>query len=145
MKPDYHVDLNRHLAQCEQNYARICMLLRDLDAGEQREFGLEQQKIRLKVQEQAPYTTLVELSQHSAVSKWLPEQRLQIRVCHDARVAEVVASQGVRQVLARYDYPNQRMLQRDEKRQLNRFLGEWLGHCIDSGLSLEVNEIINAL
>ncbi len=145
MAADYHIDLSNHLAQCEANYARACMLLRDLDAGDAREFCIDRQRIRLKVLECAPYTTMVELSQGSRVSKWLPEQQLQIRVCHDARVAEVVSSQGIRQFRARYTYPNERMLQRDEKRQLNVFLGEWLGHCIDSGHSLEVDEIISAL
>ncbi len=145
MAGDYHVDLNHHLAQCESNYARVCMLLRGLDCGDAREFGVNGQRISLKVLECAPYTTLVEMSQCDSVTEWLPEQQLQIRVCHDARVAEVICSQGVRRVAARYAYPNRQMLQRDEKRQLNVFLGEWLGHCIDSGVSLEVDEIINAL
>ena len=34
-----------------------------------------------------------------------------------------------------YPYPNEQMLQPDEKYQLNHFLGEWLGYCQRHGLS----------
>ena len=36
-----------------------------------------------------------------------------------------------------YEYPNPRMRARDEKAQVNRFLGEYLAMCLRYGLSLE--------
>ncbi|EMP84373.1 hypothetical protein VC116063_002770 [Vibrio cholerae O1 str. 116063] len=36
---------------------------------------------------------------------------------------------------ARYDYPNENMVQPDEKAQLNRFLGDWLTFCLKHGIS----------
>lgn len=34
-------------------------------------------------------------------------------------------------------YPNEQMLQPDEKFQLNQFLGEWLGYCQRNGQSAQ--------
>jgi len=46
---------------------------------------------------------------------------------------EVGMFQSHRSVAARYQYPNERMYQQDEKAQQNRFLTEWLEHCLHSG------------
>ncbi len=63
---------------------------------------------------------------------------LDVRLYHDAGLAEVVVSPGSGQShygqwLPRYDYPNVRMYQRDEKSQLNQFLGELLAICLSQG------------
>ena len=42
-----------------------------------------------------------------------------------------------RQVRVRYEYPNRDMYQHDEKAQQNRFLGEWLSHCLNHGHACE--------
>ena len=51
----------------------------------------------------------------------------------DARMAEVISSQGIQQVKPRYDYPNKHMHQQDEKQQINQFLNEWLQLCLAHG------------
>ena len=58
---------------------------------------------------------------------------LDIRLYHDAQLAEVVSSKGCRQFAARHDYPNQQMYQRDEKAQINQFLGELISFCLVKG------------
>ena len=59
--------------------------------------------------------------------------RMSIRLYHDACIAEVISSQDVFQVKPRYDYPNKRMHQQDEKQQINQFLNEWLHLCLAHG------------
>jgi uncharacterized protein YqiB (DUF1249 family) len=46
---------------------------------------------------------------------------------------EVGVFQSHRRIAARYAYPNTRMYQQDEKSQQNRFLAEWLEHCLHNG------------
>jgi uncharacterized protein YqiB (DUF1249 family) len=58
---------------------------------------------------------------------------LDVRLYHDAAVAEVIAWQGHRRFQARHEYPNRKMYQRDEKAQLNKFLGELLEFCLTQG------------
>jgi uncharacterized protein YqiB (DUF1249 family) len=58
-------------------------------------------------------------------------------VYHDARMAEVVTFAHLRRVFPHYDYPNPAMHQPDEKAQWNRFLGEWLSHCLRHGVPLD--------
>jgi len=52
--------------------------------------------------------------------------KMVIRMYHDARMAEVISNQDIRQVKPRYDYPNVHMHLPDEKQQINQFLKEWL-------------------
>ena len=56
-----------------------------------------------------------------------------IRLYHDARMAEVLSTQDIKQVKSRYDYPNNQMHQQDEKQQTNQFLNEWLHLCLRLG------------
>ncbi len=53
-----------------------------------------------------------------------------VRLYHDADVAEVVKCQHHRQFSSRYEYPNEEMHQIDEKARINQFLGELLSHCL---------------
>lgn len=61
----------------------------------------------------------------------------EVRLYHDASVAEVIAWEGNRRFKARHDYPNPRMYHSDEKAQLNRFLGELLEFCLTQGRILD--------
>jgi hypothetical protein len=63
----------------------------------------------------------------------LASYSLDVRLYHDAQLAEVVSSRGCRQFAARHEYPNQQMHQRDEKAQLNQFLSELIGFCLVKG------------
>ena len=58
---------------------------------------------------------------------------LDVRLYHDADVAEVVAWQGHRRFRVRNEYPNPHMYHCDEKAQLNQFLGELLEFCLVQG------------
>jgi uncharacterized protein YqiB (DUF1249 family) len=84
------------------------------------------------------------LSEKQLPVKQLPEEQwyfdnslnvysLDVRLYHDATVAEVIAWEGRRQFRARHTYPNCNMYHSDEKAQLNRFLGELLAFCLQYG------------
>ena len=142
----YSIDLAAQQAECEANYARLLQLLPDMAEVDHRDFAIpmpgdtQARRFRLSVTERCKYTTMLELSQLPADST-LPWQGgaadFSLRVYHDARMAEVVSYNHHRNLRASYDYPNRGMYQRDEKIQLNRFLGEWLSHCLTHGHSLE--------
>lgn len=139
--PRTRVDLSALLARCEINYQRLQALLPEREVGQVREFvlgdGNGHLRCQLAVEEAAPYTTLLRVRQPAQTSPWLPVIDMQVRVCHDAAVAEVVTCQGVRQVRPAYDYPNDAMHQPDEKKGWNAFLGEWLALCHQQGHEVE--------
>jgi len=136
----YNVDLSAHLAECELNYVRLCRLLARMDAGDSREFAIgEGLRVRIVVTERAPYTSMLDIRQQHFSLPQLDSQ-MTVRVYHDAGVAEVASFEGCYRVLAKNDYPNRKMHQRDEKQQWNRFLGEWLQHCLAQGRSLSKTE-----
>jgi len=74
---------------------------------------------------------------------WLNPLRIDARAYHDAGMLEVtdfagfdgapVASTTHRRVQGRYSYPNPAMHQQDEKLQQNKFLADWLSHCLHFG------------
>jgi uncharacterized protein YqiB (DUF1249 family) len=134
MKVRYKVDLN---------YLRLMKLFPDMANGGERRIGLRhdgEHVLRLIAREQTAYTTLLELSQGArdgGRDSWFKLPILMLRLYHDARVAEVLSWEGVRQIRPRYDYPNRQMYHQDEKAQWNRFLGEWLSHCLKYGYHLE--------
>lgn len=135
-KRRYQVDLAAVQAECELNYSRLLRLLREFP-DDSRCFGVgAHQQLSVHVVERCPYTTTLEIAPSP-----LPHDGeapcMTVRVYHDARLAEVVACAGRRRVQPRYDYPNEDMLQPDEKAQWNRFLGEWLSYCLQHGFSLD--------
>lgn len=139
------IDLSAQLAECEANYARIMRLLPDMETVNHREFGVELpngQSVRfcIEVIERCKYTTMLELYQqqgHEAATPWSPAPCFALRVYHDARMTEVTRFDRQQALRASYDYPNNKMFQRDEKTQLNTFLGEWLQHCLKYGHVLD--------
>jgi uncharacterized protein YqiB (DUF1249 family) len=141
VKKRYQVDLAAEQAECAANYARLQRLLPALarsGAGPDRHaFGVGvDQQLHFAVTERGPYTTTLEISQPPrGIPTLVP--RLVARVYHDARLVEVVAFTSRRRVRPRYEYPNPTMYQPDEKAQWNRFLGEWLSHCLQHGLSMD--------
>ena len=55
--PNYQVDLNAHLADCEMNYLRLQKLLPDaLQAGDELCIGVGNHALNIRVRECAPYT-----------------------------------------------------------------------------------------
>jgi uncharacterized protein YqiB (DUF1249 family) len=142
----YVTDLKSLQGECTANYVRLERLLGDIEAGESRELELISHGrslgfLCLEVQEQAPYTTIVRVSQRSVLDSVLASPRMRVHLYHDVRMAEVTDFQRQRHFDGRYRYPNARMHQPDEKLQLNRFLGEWLSHGLAHGHVLDLPEL----
>lgn len=142
LRERYRVDLVELQATCEANYARLMRLLPDMRSNQSsRRVALSQGEhllgiLALEVLEACPYTTTLQVRQEHSLP-WLPVPQLEVRVYHDARMAEVVGAENARRLRSIYPYPNAAMHQPDEKTQLNLFLGEWLGHCLACGHELE--------
>ena len=132
----YCVDLSAAQAECEANYWRLQRLLHAFTEDD-RCFAIgEHLQLRISVKERSPYTTFLEIEQaHTAIPALA--SNVSVRVYHDAQLAEVAAFAHLRRVLPRYDYPNPAMHQPDEKAQWNRFLGEWLSHCLQHGVPID--------
>ncbi len=163
MKLGYNVDLASHLVTCEANYRRLRRLMPNVWDQDQWHYicgyiaGAES-TLAIEVLDRARYTTTISLvctnplvkpsryryltSYESAMSAlWLESKnvvcRLQIRLYHDACLAEVVAMQQYRRFESRYQYPNADMHQADEQARLNSHLSEILGHCLKNGRTSE--------
>jgi uncharacterized protein YqiB (DUF1249 family) len=142
LRERYRLDLVELQTTCTANYARLMRLLPDMrERLGTRRVALSQGEqllgvLALEVVEACPYTTTVHLRQEHSLP-WLPVPPLQVRVYHDARMAEVIGADNARGFRTTYLYPNTAMHQPDEKAQLNQFLGEWLGHCLACGHELQ--------
>ncbi len=130
----YRVDLAADQATCAANYVRLQRLL--AVAGDCAAFGVGAGiELHLQLVERSRYTDTLTLRQFGLGLASLAPQ-LTVRLYHDARLAEVTGFANRRRVLPLYDYPNPAMHQPDEKAQWNRFLGDWLSHCLQHGHSL---------
>ena len=132
-KKAFKLDLRELHALCEANYARLMMLFPDYETCNSREFAVGSALVRLDVKERCRYTTIFHLHQQRAEPRWLGQLRVEVRAYHDAGMLEVGIFQSHRSVAARYQYPNRNMYQEDEKSQQNRFLADWLEHCLQNG------------
>lgn len=124
------------LSLCERNYAQLRHLLPQQPlCGAQRQFQLaEQHYYRLTITDVARFTTTVSIVSEGETTAFY-QPAFEVRLYHDARVAEVIACQHVKRFKAVYDYPNSDMLLPDEKRQINQLLRDWLKMCISQGYS----------
>ena len=135
VKKPYHVDLAELMRVYETNYAKLNALLPvGHEVGDVRCYQAVNMVYQLTVNEVTKYTTLIDIYQSDAMPMF-PLPKMSVRLYHDARVAEVCASGDFSRVKAKYDYPNTKLLQKDEKFQLNKFLGEWLTFCLKTGIS----------
>ncbi len=140
-KAAFQVDLVQQHALCEINYARLLKLLPEFQ--EQDYFrlsithGSEQRshtsELKIKVLQRAPYTTLISIKIAMPWSHWFSTPDLEVRLYHDAQMAEVVMAQKVRQFSLVTEYPNKRMALPNEKLVLNQFLSELLDFCMSGG------------
>ena len=151
----YHPRLSTLMNLCEINYMLLVRLLAsDNDeeiVGDERCFFISDfLSYRIKILEITRYTNLISICQDLPYSSHekshtekqeinqvtiakLLQPKMTIRLYHDARVAEVISNQGIKQVKPRYDYPNDKMHLPDEKQQINQFLKEWLQLCLKLG------------
>ncbi len=141
------------MSLCANNYFLLLKVQADqTQLDEQRHFFINDYlAYKITVNEITRYTSLITFEQktfeqqafkaedrqqtsleHNALPSVF-HPRMTIRLYHDARMAEVISSQDVRQVKPRYDYPNVQMHQQDEKQQINQFLNEWLHLCLHQG------------
>ncbi|CNE47560.1 DUF1249 family protein [Yersinia nurmii] len=134
MSKRYTPDFPEMMRVCETNYAQLRRLTpRTDEVNESMAYQVNSTRYRLTILESTRYTTVVEIVQTAPiVSHWgLPS--MSVRLYHDARVAEVCASQQISRFKASYDYPNKKLHQRDEKHQINQFLADWLRYCLAHG------------
>ena len=132
-KKAFKTDLTALHAVCEANYVRLLRLFPDYENCNAKEFLVGAASVRLSVVDRCRYTTIFRIEQQRGESRWLGKLRLEVRAYHDARMLEVGMFQSHRRVAARYDYPNDKMFAQDEKYQQNRFLSDWLEHCLQNG------------
>ena len=133
MKPRYQVNLSALMRLYETNYAKLVRLMpRESKIGAMCCYEIQGQIFHLTNLESTRYTTLLSIDLDDNVPEYL-KPRLVVRLYHDARVAEVCSSQQISRIQPRYDYPNARMHQTNEKQQINAFLADWLMLCLTRG------------
>jgi uncharacterized protein YqiB (DUF1249 family) len=132
-KQAFKLDLAELHAVCEANYARLMRLFPDYENSNSREFAVADARIWFEVVERCRYTTIFRLHQQQSHDRWLGRLLVEVRAYHDAGMLEVGTFQSHGRIAARYQYPNNRMYQQDEKSQQNRFLADWLEHCLQHG------------
>jgi len=145
------------MAECDANYIRLLKLFPRLrryydDSSFQDsvvEFCISdlsnqrgQVNIQISVLESFKYTTTLKIEQRPKSGHWLENPAMEVRVYHDASTAEVVACRDHRNFEPVYRQPNPQMFHKDEKLQVNRFLGEWLSHCLAEGRCTEVPALV---
>lgn len=142
----YQPNLVSLMTLCANNYMLLLKVLADKSVvGATRHFFISDfLSYNVTVNEVTRYTSVVTFEQESLNDAFsnIPQivanalqPRMSIRLYHDARMAEVLSTQDIRQVKPRYDYPNSKMHQQDEKQQINQFLNEWLHLCLRLGQS----------
>ena len=159
----YSIDLGAHIAECDANYARLRALAPSICAppepreaqvagavngGARRDpaglatedFAVEllgtEARVLVRLLERSRYTSLIQFTQGGAgAAGAFAAPSMVIRLYHDTQSAEVVEVHDQRRFREAYQYPNPRMRSRDEKAQINRFLGEYLAMCLRFGLA----------
>lgn len=135
-KPNYHVNLIRLQQVCEENYLRIICLLPDLPDQEHFRLPVKHRNsvkngpewLVVDVLERTPFTTLLRLQMEAGWQHLLTTPKAEVRLYHDVRMAEIVSRKTRHILQPRYDYPNAKMHQPDEKEQHNQFLALWLDY-----------------
>ena len=98
--------------------------------------------VELTVLETFKYTNTLKIVQKPALTEWIKNPEMLVRIYHDASTAEVISSQGHNNFQARYPRVNRMMYHSDEKNQINVFLGEWLSLCLEVGRSAEFPALV---
>lgn len=134
----YVPDLAQMASVCEANYLRLLKLLPDMDNGTGRRFSIDggphhSTKIEFIIEEQFKYTLTIIAKQTTGLSSYLTAPKIEVRLYHDVRMAEVISFHNEHKFNGSYHYPNPQMRLPDEKMQINHFLSEWLHHCLTHG------------
>ncbi|MFV8781270.1 DUF1249 domain-containing protein [Microbulbifer sp. SA54] len=133
------MDLPNYHADCDANYLRLCKLMPELASNHSWRYRMPECTLEVSVVERSRYTTEVSLlacSGSEGAKQWLTPPPITVRLYHDARMAEVVSVDGQGPVGGdglNFRYPNPAMHNEDERQQVNRYLSEWLAHCLANG------------
>ncbi|GAA4882103.1 hypothetical protein GCM10023333_15320 [Ferrimonas pelagia] len=128
----YAPSLDRLLRLYSRNYRNLSRLLARARRvnGEVAQYRWQHAQqaliLQLTVNEQTRYTEVVTVERLAPPLPLVAPARIEIRLYHDALMAEVLTGQHFLRLLPAYPYPNARMQQRDEKFQVNLFLAELL-------------------
>lgn len=130
---------------CEVNYGRLLKLLPDCDTEDlQYQFQVNVSlSYTIKIIECSRYTSTLEMSQKSRIGQIDYEflrPVVQVRLYHDAKMAEVISAQNIGSLKPSYQYPNTKMYQKNEKEMVNLFLCEWLQFCLAHSSQLHSSE-----
>ncbi len=85
----------------------------------------------MQILESTRYTSTLQMSQLANNTPEFLRPSMEIRLYHDAKVAEVLCCQRVSRLKPSYEYPNLNMHLRNEKQMVNVFLAEWLHFCLE--------------
>lgn len=156
----YTVDLAGMHALYEFNYVRLQKLLRgagvqdrlgslsplEFSWGQARAVSLSadvehpaetlivQPVLQLARVERTRYTETWRLAQMTPTLPWCPELDMEVRLFHDARMADVLRFQTARRIPAIVPAGHVEGWRVNEKQLVNTFLGDCLRHCLDHGL-----------
>ena len=136
----YTVNLVDLHSVCESNYARVLRLFPDYEQRNDREIVAGQSRVSLNVTERCRYTTNIRLRHVSPLSSHWGGVDLDIRLYHDVQMAEVVGFQSHSRLAGRYQYPNTKMYQRDEKQQQNQYVADLLAFCMREGVAPDLSQ-----
>jgi len=113
----------------EKNFVLLHSIFPDLGLTDHFEFIPEQSGMRFSIHvlERCRYTRMLELRQKLCLPEnCMRELVMKIRIYNDARLVEVTGYEGIERLQPSYCYPNKKMMLKDEKRQANVLLHEWL-------------------
>lgn len=126
----YIVNFPEMMRLCEMNFAQLRRLLPDKDnVGEAVIYQINSISYSVTILELTRYTTLVKIEQHPPTVDYWKLPSMSVRLYYDVMTAEVCSVQQINHFKACYDYPNKKLLQHDEKYQINLFLADWLRCC----------------
>ena len=130
------------MAECDANYLRIRKVMPFMDSQDERAFSIELAgvlvRVKFIIKDRSRYTSVVSIEPDNGfdldeTGMW-EMGPISVRLYHDARTAEVIEIQKQRRFDPVYKYPNRKMRARDEKVQINKYLGEFLGSCLTNGI-----------
>lgn len=131
----YKPCLKEMLSQCELNYALIQQLYphavnQQAVDGDEVSFINQAIELELTIVEVFKYTSTLELRLKVPSEAIKNRVKLVVRLYHDARMMEVVEGSGPGALKPVQHRNNRERKVADEKRQINRFVGECLSACL---------------
>lgn len=132
-------DLTDLHALCDANYRRVLSVFPDYEHSNHRQFTAGSANITIDVIDRGRYTTSLRIALTGVLPAPLGVHSVEMRVYHDARMAEVIGFQSRRTGAPRHRYPNPQMLQRNEKLSQNQFAGDLLAFCLSDGRATDMN------